>query len=81
MPSLPGSTAIWTLTSSPPPQEAVAVGRVWLLFWSVAVLLGLLVLLMAAVTTVRRRRRRPERKGRPESPIDPWREAGRRARP
>jgi hypothetical protein len=64
----------------PPPPASIH--GAWILFLIVAALLVLFVAVIAVLAIARslRRRRHRERVG-DASPVDPWSEAGRRARP
>jgi hypothetical protein len=70
------------LAQSPRAAESQALVNAWVLFGTIAVLLGLFVIFVAVVAVIRRQRRLspPRRKAEPPT-VDPWTEAGRRVRP
>jgi len=82
---LPGPTSLPVLAAAVPvaaPKSGL-LDSAWMLFWIVAALLLLFVAVVAVLALLRAiRRRRPARPSAGKAPpVDPWSEAGRRARP
>lgn len=77
MPHLAGLPAATTGASN-----GQALMNAWVLFGTIAVLLGLFFIFVLVLAVLRRRRRVSPKGGEGRTPtVDPWAEAGQRARP